>query len=78
VKFTPHKRLEGMALSKLSNTIDGFSDSYKYSHHPIYPPDTWYVESYLETRGGKFRDIVPYGYRYYIEEYLEGIRVTRD
>jgi hypothetical protein len=41
-----------MALSKMSNDIEGKSDLYKYSHWKMYPLGTRFVESYLECRVG--------------------------
>ena len=34
------------------------TDSYKTSHWRQYPPDTEYVYSYFESRGGKFDEVV--------------------
>jgi nicotinamide phosphoribosyltransferase len=68
-----------MALSKMSTTIDGKSDLYKYSHWKGYPKGTRFVESYLEFRvGAKYRQVVPYGLQYIMEEYLAGVRITKD
>jgi hypothetical protein len=68
-----------MAISRLSSDIVGKADAYKYSHWLQYPPGTKFVESYLEMRiGAKFRKVVPFGLQYYLMEYLEGIRVTRE
>ena len=68
-----------MALSKLSNTIDGKSDLYKYTHWKQYPKGTRFVESYLEFRvGAKYRQVVPYGLQYILDEYFSGVRITKD
>jgi nicotinamide phosphoribosyltransferase len=68
-----------MAISRLSSDIVGKADAYKYSHWLQYPPGTKFVESYLEMRiGAKFRKVVPFGLQYYLMEYLEGVRVTRE
>jgi nicotinamide phosphoribosyltransferase len=68
-----------MALSKMSNDIDGKSDLYKYSHYKQYPVGTRFVESYLEFRNGaKYKQVVPYGLQYILEEYFTGRRLTKD
>lgn len=68
-----------MALSKMSNDIEGKSDLYKYSHWRMYPPRTRFVESYLECRvGAKYHQVVPYGLQYILEEYFTGQRMTKD
>lgn len=67
-----------MALSKMSNDIDGKSDLYKYSHWKQYPALTRFVESYLECRvGAKYRSVVPYGLQYILDEYFIGRRLTK-
>ena len=46
------------------------SDSYKYSQFNQYPPDTEYIYSYIESRGGKYDDTVFFGLQMFIKEYL--------
>jgi nicotinamide phosphoribosyltransferase len=46
------------------------TDSYKFSHFKQYPADTETIYSYLESRGGKFPEIVFFGLNYYLKEYL--------
>lgn len=46
------------------------TDSYKTSHFRQYPPNTEYVYSYLESRGGKFDKTVFFGLQYYLMKYL--------
>lgn len=45
-------------------------DSYKGSHFLQYPPGTEYVSSYIESRGGKFDDMVFFGLQMYLKRYL--------
>ena len=52
------------------------SDSYKSTHHVLYPPGTQTVYSYLESRGGKWPETVFFGLQYILETYLAGIRIT--
>ena len=54
-----------MKLSILFN-----SDSYKYSMHTQYPPNTEYVYSYVESRGGLYDHTVMFGLQAFIKEYL--------
>lgn len=46
------------------------TDSYKASHWLQYPPNTSYISSYIEARGGKFNDVVFFGLQAFIKEYL--------
>lgn len=46
------------------------TDSYKFSHYLQYPPNTSYVSSYIEPRGGEFEEIVTFGLQAFIKEYL--------
>jgi len=54
------------------------TDSYKVSHYRQYPPDTEYVYSYFESRGGKFDEVVFFGLQYFIKRYLSGVVVTEE
>ena len=49
------------------------TDSYKFTHHLMYPPGTTCVRSYLESRGGFFDNTVFFGLQYYLKEYLSGL-----
>jgi nicotinamide phosphoribosyltransferase len=46
------------------------TDSYKVSHAPQYPPGTRRVDSYFESRGGEYDDVVFFGLRYLLMRYL--------
>ena len=46
------------------------TDSYKASHFLQYPPHTEYVSSYIEARGGEFKQSVFFGLQAFIKEYL--------
>ena len=37
------------------------TDSYKCSHFKQYPPNTEFIYSYFESRGGKHKEICFYG-----------------
>ena len=54
------------------------SDSYKYSHARQYPPDSEYVYSYLESRGGAWPRTVFFGLQYILKKYLEGQVITQE
>lgn len=49
------------------------ADAYKYSHYKLYYPGTSKIYSYLESRGGKFQDVVFFGLQYFLKEYLTGV-----
>jgi nicotinamide phosphoribosyltransferase len=46
------------------------TDSYKSSHFLQFPPNTEYVYSYIESRGGKFDKTVFFGLQMFIRDYL--------
>ncbi|UTS52104.1 nicotinamide phosphoribosyltransferase [Synechococcus phage BUCT-ZZ01] len=46
------------------------TDSYYYSHFLQYPPGTTSMYAYLESRGGRYDEIVFFGLQYIIKEYL--------
>jgi nicotinamide phosphoribosyltransferase len=52
------------------------TDSYKIAHFKQYPPGTTEVSSYIEARGGPFKNIVFNGLQGYAMEKLEGPRIT--
>lgn len=55
---------------KLSKNIILNSDSYKYSQYTQYPPNTEYVYSYIESRGGVWDSTLFFGLQAFIKEYL--------
>lgn len=61
----------------MTDNIMLLTDSYKPSHYRQYPPDTEYVESFLESRGGEFPATVQFGIQPILEKYLAGEVVTR-
>lgn len=46
------------------------TDSYKASHWLQYPKGTEFVNSYIESRGGKWADTVFFGLQAFLEEYM--------
>ena len=59
--------------SLLSNNFANLllnTDSYKTSHWVQYPPQTEYISSYIEPRGGIFPETVFFGLQAFIKEYL--------
>lgn len=52
------------------------TDSYKASHYVQYPPNTEYVFSYIESRGGIYESSMFIGIQYLLKEYLS-VRITR-
>ena len=61
-----------------NNNILTLTDSYKTSHWKQYPKGTSKVYSYLESRGGKFKNTLFYGLQYFIKQYLSGQVVTEE
>lgn len=56
-------------MNKLINLIIA-TDSYKASQFLQYPKDTAVISSYVEARGGKYRESVFFGLQAFIREYL--------
>ncbi len=52
-------------------------DSYKASHYLQYPPDTEYVSSYIEARGGRFNKMLFFGLQAYLKRCLSRA-ITRE
>ena len=58
-----------------SQNFDNFilnTDSYKTSHWLQYPPNTEYVSSYIEARGGNsnFENVLFFGLQAFLKQYL--------
>ena len=58
------------------NNLILLTDSYKYTHHRQYPPNTTKVYSHFVCRGGKYDEVVFFGLQYIIKRYLLGCAVT--
>jgi nicotinamide phosphoribosyltransferase len=61
-------------------TMENFlidTDSYKSSHYLQYPPGTFSMFSYIESRGGEYNKTVFFGLQYYLKKYLTH-RVTME
>ncbi|XP_045582900.2 nicotinamide phosphoribosyltransferase isoform X2 [Procambarus clarkii] len=54
------------------------ADSYKSSHHCLYPPGTTSVYSYFESRGGRFPYTVFFGLQYILKRWLQGPVLTKE
>ena len=46
------------------------ADSYKASHYLQYPPETSFVSSYVESRGGQLKECMFFGLQMYLRAYL--------
>lgn len=54
------------------------TDSYKVTHSRQYPSGTSRVHSFYESRGGQYPATTFFGLQYLLQEYLEGVVVTRE
>lgn len=54
------------------------TDSYKVAHHRMYPPGMTGMYSYLESRGGRYPELVFFGLQYLLKRYLTGPVVRRE
>ena len=52
------------------------TDSYKASHYKQYPPNTTKIYSYIESRGGEFKELVFFGLQIFLKKYLTKPIVT--
>ena len=62
----------------MKNNIILATDAYKETHWRQYPENTRTVYSYLESRGGKYKDTVFFGLQVYLKKYLEGIVLAKE
>jgi nicotinamide phosphoribosyltransferase len=46
------------------------TDSYKLTHYLQYPPGTTRISSYIESRGGAFREVLLFGLQAFLKDYL--------
>lgn len=55
------------------------TDSYKMNHWAQYPDGLQTIYSYFESRvGAKYAETPLFGLQYFLKEYLEGVRVTKE
>lgn len=62
----------------IKSNIALHTDSYKPSHWKQYPPNTEYVYSFFESRGGEFASTIFFGLQYIIKKYLVGQVVSAE
>lgn len=70
-----------IAIIKSLQDEDNFitmTDSYKMTHHLLYPEGLEEVYSYMEPRGGDMPYTVLFGLQYYIKRYMTGVRITAE
>ena len=65
-------------LSGLEPNLVLLADAYKYGHCVNYPDKLEKLVSYLESRGGKFKETVMFGLQYIIKKYLVGDVLSED
>jgi len=54
------------------------TDSYKMTHHLLYPNNLKRVVSYMEPRGGEMPYTIFFALQYYIKRYIAGKRITKE
>ena len=63
----------------IENNICLLTDSYKLTHHYLYPKGTEKIYSYLESRtGAEFNKTIFYGLQYILKKYLTGNVVSEE
>jgi len=65
-------------LLKRPHNLILLSDAYKYSHGDFYPKNTTKIISYLESRGGKFDEVVFFGLQMMLKKYLEDVAILKE
>lgn len=63
-------------MDRISNIFE--TDSYKVTHAPQYPPKSWFVDSYLEARGGPYDHTCVFGPQIMVKEYLSNPIIKDD
>lgn len=58
-------------MTHFTNNLILAADSYKYSHSRMMPPGTTHINSYIESRGGRFDQTLFFGLQAYIKQYLQ-------
>ncbi len=76
--FTPEQLIEIIIRAQSEDNFILMTDSYKQTHHLLYPKKLQQVYSYLESRGGEMPYSVFFGLQYYIKKYLAGVRITKE
>jgi len=61
----------------LDTSIMERTDSYKLSHHELFPYGAEFIHSYCESRGGQFPTVIAHGTSYIAQEYMCGEQVTK-
>lgn len=54
----------------MDNNILLMADYYKHTHHLLWPPNTEYVHSYIESRGTPSHDVLFFGLQGFLKQYL--------
>ncbi|MCZ2343049.1 MAG: nicotinate phosphoribosyltransferase [Bacteroidales bacterium] len=67
-----------MKVAPVIENIILLTDSYKVSHHRLYPPGMTGMYSYLESRGGRYAELVFFGLQYLLKRYLTGPVLRRE
>jgi nicotinamide phosphoribosyltransferase len=74
--MSPEKLIEIILNVQNEDNFIIMTDSYKMTHHLLYPDGLRRVYSYMEPRGGEMPYTVFFGLQYYIKKYIAGRRIT--
>jgi nicotinamide phosphoribosyltransferase len=75
-KMTPEQLIAIIMETQNDDNFIIMSDSYKMTHHLLYPDGLNYVSSYMEPRGGDMPYTVFCMLQYYLKRYVAGRRIT--
>jgi nicotinamide phosphoribosyltransferase len=74
--MSPAQLIEIIMAAQADDNFIIMSDSYKMTHHLLYPTGLRRVNSYMEPRGGDMPYTVFFALQYYIKKYIAGKRIT--
>lgn len=74
--MSPAQLIEIIMAAQADDNFIIMSDSYKMTHHLLYPKGLRSVNSYMEPRGGDMPYTVFFALQYYIKKYIAGKRIT--
>lgn len=76
LKMSPKELIEIIKAIQMEDNFIIMTDSYKMTHHFLYPEGLEEVYSYIESRGGEMPYSVFALLQYYLKKYFAGVRIT--
>jgi nicotinamide phosphoribosyltransferase len=76
--MSPQELIEIIKLIQMEDNFIIMTDSYKMTHHLLYPNEIQEVYSYMESRGGEMPYTVFTMLQYMLKKYFLGVRITQE